>query len=127
MDKQNREHMINFSIKLVANAALVVLGAMLFADAGFMEALLTGIVLSVIAYLLGDLGVLPRTNNITATISDIVLGGLVLWAASETFAWGLSFTEIAVIGILLGVAEYIFHIRMLRTTVARGGDRSTLS
>jgi len=111
MDKHNRDHMINFIIKLVANTALVVLGTMLFADANFMEALLTGIVLSVVAYVLGDMGVLPRTNNITATISDIVLGGLVLWGAAEMFGWELSFTELAVIAVLLGVAEYIFHIR----------------
>lgn len=54
----------------------------------FGDTLLMTIVLGVISYLLGDLYVLPRWNNMIATLADFGLAFLVIWLMGMPLSWG---------------------------------------
>ncbi|KAA9004902.1 DUF2512 family protein [Paenibacillus spiritus] len=101
-------------VKLIAHGILQTAMIVLLSDATFMEALLTALVIGVVAYIVGDLLVLPRTNNPIATAVDAVLVFAALWIAADAMDWTLSIGEILSITVLAGVFEYFFHIWLLR-------------
>ncbi|MGP4062474.1 YndM family protein [Halobacillus sp. H74] len=80
--------------------------------ASFVGVLLITLVLGLVSYFSGDLFILPKTNNLTATSADLVLTFLVVWAA---VSWFISVDGSAVIAalisaVLIAIAEYGFHI-----------------
>ncbi|CAM4469435.1 DUF2512 family protein [Paenibacillus tarimensis] len=125
--------MKSFLLKLAGNGFIVILTLMLFTEMPWWSALSIALVLTVTAYLLGDLTILPRTNNITATLVDAVWAALVIWGASALIEWQLHLSELLVIVLFLGLFEYVFHIRLLRlqdegaNTTKRKGDKAILS
>jgi thiamine transporter ThiT len=98
-----------FGIKLIANAIVVIPLLMWFTEAGLGEALITALVLAVLAYLIGDLLILRMSNNTAATISDAVLAFVYLWLAADWMDWRLNLWEILIISAVLGIVEAIFH------------------
>lgn len=68
----------------IAVKALLVLPVMwvvltFFNNISFLSSTLIGLVLLFAAYLIGDLMILPRSGNMTATVSDFVLSFLIIW------------------------------------------------
>ncbi|WP_054955557.1 DUF2512 family protein [Paenibacillus dakarensis] len=109
-----------FLVKMLGNGAIVVGLLMLLGDASFIGALGTALALTVIAYLLGDLVVLPKTNNMIATAVDAVLAFVLLWGVSSNADWNISMGDLLIITLALGVFEYIFHEMLYRTDYHRG-------
>ncbi|WP_334072802.1 MULTISPECIES: DUF2512 family protein [Paenibacillus] len=106
-------------VKLLGNGVIVVAMLMVLSNASFIGSLLTALALSALAYLLGDLFVLPRTNNIVATLCDFVLAFAFIWAISANADWTLSMGEIFSIALVLGLFEYAFHIWLLKDGIRR--------
>ncbi|RCX17007.1 uncharacterized protein DUF2512 [Fontibacillus phaseoli] len=109
-------------VKLLGNGVIVMAMMMLLSNATFIGSLLTAVALSALAYLLGDLFVLPRTNNVIATLTDGVLAFAFIWAISANSAWRLSLGEILSIAVVLMLFEYMFHNWLLKDGIRR--DRS---
>ncbi len=66
---------------------------------------------TIINYLFGDLVVLPRVGNITASIGDGIMASLVAYII--TILWPgltLTLTSLTVYAILVMIAEFFFHI-----------------
>ncbi|MGK0531765.1 DUF2512 family protein [Bacillus sp. 'calajunan'] len=104
------KHVNVFAIKFISNFILfsIILG--LFFDMAFRNIFLITLVLCVVAYLIGDLLILPRTNNAIATIVDFGLAFVVIWLMSENLTYGdveLIMPLTAAIGVAL--FEYMFH------------------
>ncbi|MGG6313837.1 DUF2512 family protein [Paenibacillus macerans] len=106
--------MNKFIVKLLGNGVIIVAMLMLLSNASLISALLTALALSVLAYLFGDLFILPRTNNAAATLTDALLVFVFLWAIAANAEWTLSFGEMLAITLVLGVFEYFFHGWLLR-------------
>ncbi|CAM4345397.1 DUF2512 family protein [Lacicoccus alkaliphilus] len=79
--------------------------------------LITTIVLGVISYFAGDMGILPTAGNMIATISDLVVTFLVVWLL------GLLMTDISggtialaaiISAVIIAVGEYFFHIYLFK-------------
>jgi membrane protein HdeD len=100
---------MKFIIKLIVNGIVVVPLLMWFSQATFFQAVCTAVVLCIIAFLIGDQWILRTSNNTVATIADAVLALVFLWLVAAFMNWDLSFTEILVISLVLGVVEAIFH------------------
>jgi hypothetical protein len=100
---------MKFIIKLIVNGIIVIPLLMWFSEATFYQAVSTAVVLCIIAFLIGDQWILRISNNTVATIADAVLSIVFLWLVASYMNWSLSFTEILVISIILGVAEAFFH------------------
>lgn len=113
-----------FLIKLLGNGVIVVGLLMLLGDASFIGALGTALALSVIAYLLGDLFVLPKTNNMIATAVDAVLAFVMLWAISSNADWNHSMVDLLIITVVLGMFEYVFHTMLYRTDDFKRTDKA---
>ncbi|MBT2625958.1 DUF2512 family protein [Bacillus sp. HU-1818] len=83
----------------------------------FGDTLLMTIVLGVISYLLGDLYVLPKWNNMIATVADFGLAFLVVWLMGMPLSMGLSPGMLALAAlfaaIVMAIGEYFFHFYMM--------------
>ncbi|MCP3775795.1 YndM family protein [Paenibacillus sp. MZ04-78.2] len=100
---------MKFIVKLLLNGIVVVPLLMWFSEATLLQAVITALVLSIIAYLVGDQWILKVSNNTVATAADAVLSFAVLWMAARWMNWDLSFMEMIIISLVLGVVEVFFH------------------
>lgn len=112
-----------FLVKLIGNGVIVAGLLMLLGGASFIGATTTALALTLIAYLLGDLIILPKTNNAVATAADAFLAFMLLWGISRTSGWEISIAELILIVAVLGVFEYIFHTMLYRTGYFSGARK----
>ncbi|MCM3584307.1 YndM family protein [Mesobacillus maritimus] len=124
------KHFTAMAIKF--GASLLVLYVILgFANGmSFSNVFFTTLILSVVSYLLGDLLILPKTTNATASLADFGLSFALIWLITSNMTTASTFwlSFIAAIGIT--VFEYFFHQYLQydgigRTKVATTSVRST--
>ncbi|WP_210364340.1 YndM family protein [Bacillus sp. REN3] len=108
------EHVKALLIKGIMTLAILFLVLGLEYDAGAGDLLLITLVLGAVSYLAGDLFILPRTSNRTATLSDFVLSFLVVWGMglmlfgqTDNLMAGALFTAFLIAG-----GEWFFHSYM---------------
>lgn len=116
-------HLKGIALKLIATIPLlyVILGVLY--DMSFRNVLLISLVLGIVSYIIGDLFILPKTNNLIATAADFGLALLVIWFMSENLAYGdniFTMSLIAALGVTL--FELLFHMYMANNVL--NGDRS---
>lgn len=100
---------MKFLFKWALNGIIVTLMLAWYADTTYLTAFLAASVLAVIAFLAGDLLLLPRTNNTVATVADFALAAVYLGVVRYFFDWKLSFGEILIISALVAWAEWLYH------------------
>ncbi len=67
-------------------------------------------------YLLGDLVVLPRMGNITASVGDGLMGAIIAYAFTFIVpAFRVSWASLLLFAVLIVVAEYAFHMYLKRS------------
>ncbi|WP_067725139.1 DUF2512 family protein [Oceanobacillus damuensis] len=78
----------------------------------FWNVLLLTVILGVISYALGDLYILPKTSNMTATGADLGMAFLVLWLLGIPLT-GLDAGTMAgaaiISALIMAIGEYFFH------------------
>jgi hypothetical protein len=104
------KHLRAIAIKFVVSLVLlyVILGVMY--DMSFTNVFLISLVLGLASYVIGDLFLLPKTNNTIATMADFGLAFMVIWLLGESLTYGESLllpSLIAAAGV--AVFEYFFH------------------
>lgn len=104
-----------FLIKLLLNGIVVIALLMWYTEATFVGAATAAVILSAIAYVIGDQLVLRYTNNTTATIVDAIVAMFYLWLVARYANWSLSAGELLMIVIVLGLVEIGFHRFLGRT------------
>lgn len=113
------EHVKALLIKAVMT--LVVLWIVLGAGYGmdfWPMILVTTVVLGVVSYFAGDLGILPAAGNIMATLSDLVLTFLVVWLLGlwlTDLSGGTVAVAALISAVVIAVGEYLFHMYMLKS------------
>src|SRR5690242_18454807 len=100
---------MKFIVKLLLNGIFVIPFLVYFSEANWFQATITSVMLSVIAFFIGDQLILRGTNNIFATVSDAVIAYVYLWVVSIFMNWTLSYGELLTIAIIVGVVEFIYH------------------
>ncbi|WP_176764796.1 YndM family protein [Natribacillus halophilus] len=85
----------------------------LFGDVSFANILLISVVLTGVSYLVGDLYVLSNFGNTAATIADVVIAWLGIWALGNALFpnWGLFWLALLTAA-TIAVFEAFFHIYM---------------
>ncbi|NGZ76585.1 DUF2512 family protein [Saccharibacillus alkalitolerans] len=116
--------MAKLAVKMLANAVVVIGLTMWFGEADFVSALIVTVILGAIAYVLGDMLILPAAGNTAATIGDAALTYLVLWGASSMLGWNLSFFEMFVIALVVGIFEFFFHVWLLQSGIPGRKDNA---
>lgn len=67
-------------------------------------------------YILGDLGILPRFGNFTASVFDGLLAAFTAYVVDlATARFDTTFGSLVLFGIIVAVAEFFFHQFLLRS------------
>jgi hypothetical protein len=92
-------------IAVVLEIVLNMLTNLTFGDILYISAAVT-----ILAYIIGDLLILPVTNNTVATVADAGLALATIYLFN--FIWGISeisFIDALISAAVLGVGEWFFH------------------
>ncbi|MCM3617897.1 YndM family protein [Sutcliffiella horikoshii] len=111
-------------IKFVATLGLlyVILGA--FGGLSFGSVLLITVVLGMVSYMVGDMLILAKTNNVTATMADLGLAFVLIWLMAASFSDGGIIGTVIIATIGITVFEFFFHEYLLRKVYdGRSSDR----
>lgn len=103
-------HLKALAIKFILSLGLLYVVLGLIYDMSFGNVFLITMVLGVASYLIGDMLILPRTNNTIATIADFGMAFMIIWLMGENLTYGESLlypSLIASVGVAL--FEYFFH------------------
>ncbi len=104
------KHVRALIIKFVATLALLYIILGLIYGMTFGEVLLISAVLGVAAYFIGDRLILPRTNNIVATIADFLLAWMIIyWFAEGLTVDDNAYTASLIAAAGVGLFEIFFH------------------
>jgi hypothetical protein len=96
---------------LVLEIVLLLMSGLTFGRILWVALVVTGI-----SYILGDLVILPATNNAIATVADIGLSIVTIYMFN--FFWNrndIPFISAVVGGVALGVGEILFHMFLKST------------
>ena len=71
---------------------------------------------TILNYVIGDLGVLPKFGNIVASVGDGALGALTAYFFSFIFpTFVTSWTSLLTFAIIIMVAEFFFHMYLAKS------------
>ena len=116
-------HIKALAIKLIALLVLsyIILG--LFFNYSFGNVLTLTLLIGIVSYLLGDLLLLSRTNNLTATISDFATAMILTWfyLANITYNENNLFIVSVILSLGVAIINWFFHKYMI-TNVIREKD-----
>ncbi len=119
----NKQQITALVIKFVIIGVISVIILPMFARITSGQALITALVLTLVAYFAGDIGILPRYGNVTATVANVIIAAVVIGVAD----WGingiitLNVTGWVLVLALIAIGEWFFH-RYLKTTPVPAGD-----
>lgn len=118
------KHLTALVIKFIVIGLVSVIILPIFGRFSSGQAVLTALVLTLIAYLFGDLGVLPRYGNVTAVIVDAITAALVIgvadWAVNGVITLNAAGWVLALA--LLAVGEWFFHRYLAAAPVRVTGE-----
>jgi hypothetical protein len=104
------KHIKAIAIKFVSTLVLLYIVLGVLNGVAFRNVFLISLILGIAAYVIGDMMILPRTNNTMATLADFGLAFLVIWVMSEYLTYGESMLgEAFTAAIGVAIFEYLFH------------------
>lgn len=113
------KHLIALSSKIAFTLALlyVILDRVYYAS--FLSVMFIALFLGFVSYLSGDMLVLPRTNNIIASLADFGLSFVMIWvfALTQTRNDFSPFAAALLSAVCLTVFEYFFHRYLLKNVL----------
>ncbi|MDN4074374.1 YndM family protein [Fictibacillus terranigra] len=116
-------HLRALLIKFIASFAILYIVLGFVDDVSFRDIFTISLVLTVVAYALGDLTILPRTNNTVATVSDFVLAFAVIWSMSETMTYQENtFFNSFIASLGIAIVEYFYHKYVSREVLKNSSD-----
>ena len=101
---------------------LIILG--LFYGVSFADILWTSLLLTVASYLIGDLFILPLSNNLTATLADLGLAFLGIWLIGS-YMYPVDVPVVAAAffsALIIMVGEWFFHRYMENQVLEQGEE-----
>ncbi|RFU70405.1 DUF2512 family protein [Peribacillus saganii] len=103
-------------VKFISVLSVLAIILALFYAHSFGSVLSISIFLTIIGFIVGDLYVLPKTSNITATIIDFGLAFMVIWITSRAAGYQGKAVEASFFSaIAVSIVEYLFHKALLRS------------
>ncbi|QDI90794.1 DUF2512 family protein [Salicibibacter halophilus] len=111
-------HVVALIIKFVMITAVLwlILGG--FFNVGFGNIFLISIIMTGVAYLIGDLWILPQFGNVVATIADFGLVFAGVWALAAIFEPTANFGSAAFFSaVIIAIGEIFFHMYVRNTVL----------
>lgn len=104
------KHIPALLIKFIMTAVVLEIVLLLMSGITFGRILWISLVITVILYIIGDMVILPATNNMIATLADMGMALIIIYMFN--FFWNrndISFLSALISGIVLGGGEWVFH------------------
>lgn len=104
------KHIPALLIKFIMTAVVLEIVLLLLSGVTFGRILWIALVITVASYIIGDMVILPATNNVVATIADIGLSLIIIYMFN--FFWNrndLPFLSALIAAVILGGGEWVFH------------------
>lgn len=117
------KHVTAILIKFVMVAVVLEIVLNLLSNLTFGSILIIAVAVTALAYIIGDIIILPITNNITATIADIGLALVtiymfnLIWTARVVY-----FLDAFAAAVAIGVGEWFFHKYVLNNVFPQFKD-----
>lgn len=104
------EHVRALIIKVLMIGVITMLILSLFRGIRPLDSIYIAIVITLVAYVLGDLLILPAYGNLAASVSDGVIAFLITWL-TPFVATNIPVTVGSAlgVGVLVGLGEWFFH------------------
>lgn len=119
MNNDFARHLTALLAKYVGISIALGVTLALFTDVTFAQVLWIAAVLSIVAYIIGDLLVLPATSNGIATLVDAATAWVILMMMAPTQARGGALLASL---IAVAVVEYMFHTYLQARTPAESSQ-----
>lgn len=104
------KHIIALVIKFAIIAVVLELVLLNLTNLSPGNILYIALAVTTLAYVVGDLFILDKTNNTIATISDMGLAFLTIWAFNYIIPEAtISFSDALIAAAALAVGEWIYH------------------
>lgn len=104
------KHIWALLLKFVIVAVVLEIVLLSLTLLSFGDILLISLAITVLAYLVGDLAILPVSNNTVATIADMGLSLIALLLFNYVYPGaGISFFDALAASIVLGIGEWVYH------------------
>jgi uncharacterized membrane protein YcaP (DUF421 family) len=114
------KNVVNFIIKMAFIYLVLFILIPVFGKSTWTQIIITGLILGVLAYIIGDLWILPKFGNITAVLADFGLAALVIWLMMKSLPQYILTTRgVWIIALVLALGEWLFH-RYLKASHAPG-------
>ncbi|MBL5772458.1 YndM family protein [Bacillus sporothermodurans] len=119
------KHIKAMAIKFVATIVVLFVILNVIFGMSFTNVFFISLVLSVVSYLVGDIGILSRTNNTIATIADFGLSLIVIWFLSAALTFE-NRTPLFIISLIsaaaIALVEIVFHKYVSSYTFEKESD-----
>ncbi|MBB6283938.1 YndM family protein [Geobacillus subterraneus] len=118
-------HLLALALKYLLTATVMFAILPLFLRISSAELLWFSLWLTLVAYALGDLYVLPRLGNVSATIADFGLVFVATWIGIGAFydiAGGSILSAAFFAALLAAFGELLFHAYVLRFVIGQHGE-----
>ncbi|TKI39581.1 YndM family protein [Bacillus mycoides] len=120
------KHIVALLIKYTAISAVLLMILGIFQGISIPRILFISLLITGVAYLIGDLFILPKYGNMVATITDLGMSFVGIWALTY-FLTNINLTRnigasAFFAALLIGVAEIFFHIYMKKVVLHANED-----
>ncbi len=104
------KHIIALVLKFAIIAVVLELILPRITNLSVLQTLYVALTVTIIAYLIGDLFILAKSNNTVATLSDAGLAFITIWAFNFIYRNArISLTDALIAAVVLAVGEWIYH------------------
>ena len=124
------EHVKALALKGIMTIAVLYLVLGLGFNMSFVNVLIITLVLGAVSYVAGDMFILPKTNNMTATLSDLGVAFLVILLMGMALtSWSISTLAgaSAISALIMALGEYPFHIYLQKNDLGTSSGNVTAS
>lgn len=114
------KHIYALIIKYVIVTIILEIVLSLMSNLSFGDIMYLSIIVTVFSYVVGDVFILSASNNTVATLSNIGLSLIIIYAYS--FIWvtaQISFLDALISAVILGVGEWFFHRYIFRSVLRK--------
>lgn len=110
------KNLINLVLKAAMTWLILILLIPVFGESTWTQTLITGLLLVIVSYIVGDLWVLPKFGNLAAIIADFGILALGIWAMAKAFPqFVLTTSGYWIIALALTAGEWFLHQYLLAT------------
>jgi len=120
------EHVRALIIKLLMIGVITMLVLSLFRGIRPSDSIAIAIVITLVAYVLGDLLILPGYGNLAASVSDGIIAFLITWLTPFVATnIPVTFGNALAVGVLVGLGEWFYNKYVAREVLDYDGKKES--